>query len=65
MRSEDLPHLFNKFRQFKSDTLTGDRKGTGLGLVITKGIIEAHGGIVGAASEEGKGSSFYFTLPIK
>ena len=38
--------------------------GAGLGLVIAKGIVEAHGGVVGAASDEGRGSTFYFTLPI-
>ncbi len=64
IKRENLPLLFNKFRQFQSAAMSGDKKGTGLGLVIAKGIIEAHGGLVGAASEEGKGSTFYFTLPI-
>jgi signal transduction histidine kinase len=61
---ENLPFLFNKFRQFKTAALTADKKGTGLGLVIAKGIVEAHGGVVGADSDEGRGSTFYFTLPI-
>jgi len=62
--SENIPFLFNKFKQFKTATLAANNKGTGLGLVISKGIIEAHGGVVGVASEEGSGSTFYFSLPI-
>lgn len=62
---ESLPQLFNKFKQFQSRTMRAEQKGTGLGLAIAKGIVEAHGGVVGVASEEGAGSTFYFTLPLQ
>ncbi len=60
----ELPRLFNKFAQL-STASKSEKKGTGLGLVIAKGIVEAHGGEVGVFSEEGKGSTFYFTLPLE
>lgn len=62
---QNIPLLFNKFKQFQTATLTANKKGTGLGLVITKAIVEAHGGVVRVASEEGLGSTFYFGLPIE
>ncbi|MDO8516239.1 MAG: ATP-binding protein [bacterium] len=63
IQKENVGQLFNKFKQFKA-AMTSEQKGTGLGLSVVKGIVEAHGGIVGVASEEGAGSTFYFTLPI-
>jgi len=51
--------LFSKFSQIQTNT-----PGTGLGLYITKGIVEAHGGSIFLSSEEGKGTSISFTLPI-
>lgn len=61
---ENLGKLWNKFTQFETSVRERDHKGTGLGLVIIKGIIEAHGGTVGVGSQVGKGSTFYFTLPL-
>lgn len=61
--SSELPKLFNKFQQL-SASARSEKKGTGLGLVIVKGIVEAHGGMLGVFSEEGRGSTFYFTLPL-
>ena len=60
---EDLPYIFERFyRADKSRTrVTG---GTGLGLTITKRLVEAHGGEIKVESEPGQGSKFYFTIPI-
>ncbi len=60
---EQLGKLFNKFTQLEQGAIS-EKKGTGLGLVISKGIAEAHGGKVGVFSEIGKGSTFYCQLPI-
>lgn len=59
---EILPQLFSKFKQFAIDRKIR-AKGTGLGLVIAKGIVEEHGGFIGAESQEGVGTTFYFTIP--
>ena len=58
--SEYLPHIFEKFVQVPG-AQTG---GAGLGLAISKSIIEAHGGQISAQSEVGRGSTFTFTLPV-
>lgn len=60
MTTEQLLHAFDRFWQ-SSRT---DRQGAGLGLAITKGIIEAHNGRIWAESRPGDGSTFHFTLPI-
>ncbi|HEX7048573.1 MAG TPA: GAF domain-containing protein [Longimicrobiales bacterium] len=56
---QHLPYLFDGFWRAEP---TG-RRGTGLGLTIAKGIIEAHHGRIWAESRPGEGSTFYFTLP--
>jgi len=57
---DDLPHVFERF--FKADKArTGG--GSGLGLAIAKHTIQAHGGEIHAQSQEGKGSTFTFSLP--
>ncbi|HVM53510.1 MAG TPA: PAS domain-containing sensor histidine kinase [Acidimicrobiales bacterium] len=55
----DLPRVFTKF--FRRDH--GKPTGSGLGLWISRGLVEAHGGRLTAASIEGEGSTFTFTLP--
>ncbi len=58
--SEDLPRIFERF--YKVDRARG-KSGTGLGLAIARHVVEAHGGRIWAESVEGKGATFYFTLP--
>ena len=58
--SEYLPHIFDKFVQVP-DAPTG---GAGLGLTISKSIVEAHGGQISVQSQVGRGTTFTFTLPL-
>jgi NtrC-family two-component system sensor histidine kinase KinB len=57
---EYLPHIFDKFVQVP-DAPAG---GAGLGLAISKSIVEAHGGQIGVQSEAGRGTTLTFTLPV-
>ena len=60
----EMPKLFNKFKQVDTKGFVSSIKGTGLGLAIAKGIVESHGGIIGAVSKTGVGSTFYFVVPL-
>ena len=57
-----LPHLFTKFYRVHGGLDSGST-GTGLGLFISKSIIERHNGAITVESEEGKGSTFTFSVP--
>ncbi len=59
---EELPHIFERF--YKSHRSSGDRSGFGLGLAITKNIVELHRGDVDVQSTVGTGSTFTVRLPI-
>lgn len=58
--TEHLQDIFSPYWQAKR----AERLGAGLGLPIAKGIVESHGGRIWAESEQGKGTTFYFTLPV-
>ena len=59
---EDMERLFDKYEQARSRA-TRSEKGTGLGLYITRQLVELHGGKIEARSELGQGSTFSFTIP--
>jgi nitrogen-specific signal transduction histidine kinase len=56
---EDLPHIFEPFFSTK------DEKGTGLGLWVSQGVVQAHGGSIKLRSRQGRGTTFSVTLPIR
>jgi len=62
IKPEDLTRLFQAFQQGKNSRAM--KEGTGLGLVITKRLIELHGGQIWVESEWGKGSTFRFRIPM-
>ncbi len=60
---EEIPHIFDRFYRTRS---SANRRvdGLGLGLYITRMLVEAHNGRIWVESQPGKGSTFYFSLPI-
>jgi len=58
---EDLPHIFDRFYSAKNPHKVG---GLGLGLHITRMLVEAHGGCIWVESVVGRGARFYFNLPV-
>ena len=64
LSTDNMDIVFEQFRQVGA-TLTGAGGSTGLGLPITKSLVELHGGKIWATSEMGSGSSFIFTIPLK
>ena len=63
IKTEDQQAIFESFRQV-SATTKGVREGTGLGLAITRRLVEHHGGKIWVESTPGRGSRFFFTLPL-
>jgi len=64
IKPEDLSKLFQTFSQIES-SYTKTVEGTGLGLALTKKLVELHGGKIWVESEFGKGSKFIFVIPVK
>jgi len=64
IREEDLPKLFQEFSQIEP-AMTRNREGTGLGLALSKRLVELHGGSITVISRFGVGSSFTVSLPIR
>jgi signal transduction histidine kinase len=61
---DQLEHIFTEFRQVDA-TITREFGGSGLGLSITKKFVELHGGRLWVESELGRGSTFFFTVPLR
>ncbi len=64
IRSSDMEKLFQEFSQVDS-AFNRQQQGTGLGLALCKSFVELHGGTIGAESVFGRGSSFWFLLPVE
>jgi signal transduction histidine kinase/DNA-binding response OmpR family regulator len=63
IKKSEISYIFDRFYQSEA-TLISSGKGTGIGLALTKGIVELHGGNISVDSEEGKGSVFTFRIPL-
>ena len=60
---KDLPHVFERF--YRADDARTDGEHSGLGLSMVEWIVKAHGGEIGVESKLGKGTRFFFLLPLK
>jgi two-component system sensor histidine kinase/response regulator len=63
---DEVPHIFERFHRVPGIKLQrGSSTGLGLGLYICKGIVEQHQGRIWVETQEGRGSTFHVTLPLK
>lgn len=63
IKTEDIERLFKPFEQLTQNPYAKKYRGVGLGLALTRRLVELHGGRVWVESEIGKGSKFFFTIP--
>ena len=63
IKSEELSSIFNRFYQ-ANNAIKGDMKGTGIGLSLTRELVELHRGTISVQSEEGAGTEFCVSLPL-
>jgi signal transduction histidine kinase len=64
IKTEDMPRLFREFMQLQEPS-TKEYEGTGLGLALSRKLVELHGGRIWAESEFGRGSTFTFEIPVR
>lgn len=64
IKPEDIPRLFREFTQLETP-LIKKYKGAGLGLALTKKLVDLYGGKIWVESEVGKGSAFTFSIPVR
>lgn len=62
IEDKDMPHVFDRF--YRASNAVREVEGSGIGLAIARAIIAGHNGEIGATSEIGCGSTFWFTLPL-
>lgn len=60
---DDLPHVFEPFYRVETNATQAGQPSTGLGLALTKRLVDAHAGTIGVASEVGRGTTFRVSLP--